>query len=368
MRRSAVTDLTSPTYVILVVHQRGNRDLLLQNRSGPPKIRTLATNVPALQLTYGRAISDDGLRVVWSAETAPNSSQVFLYDERNNLTKQVTTLGTRTTDVPLHATISGDGSRIAFATRRTFLGNSDGSVDLYSFDIPSSTFARITSGPPSATAEVVSSMNDDGSLVVFNFPRVLTGVANAALANNSEIYVMGTPPRPASGSLTILNGASFGHEPATTEALAPDSIAVARGSALAFSTQQAQQRSDGSFPQTVSGTTVTVNGRPAQIFFVSPTQVNFLLPAQTEPGTAEIAVTNSDGFQSRDTVATLRSAPGVFTLSGDGLGEGVVLNADTLQPGPFDPTNGNLRLIIFATGVRNGLAGIGLSGRTCFNV
>ena len=338
--------------VVYICETAGSRGLVLQNRTGTPVLITLASNSPALQLTYGRAISDDGLRVVWSAETATNSSQVFLYDGRNNQTRQVTALGTRATDVPLHPTISGDGSRIAFATRRTFLGNSDGSVDLYSFDIPSSTFGRITSGPSNATADVVSSMSDDGSVVAFNFPRVLTGINNAA-ANNSEIYVTGMPSRPSSGTLTILNGASFGHEPSITEAIAPDSIAVARGSALAFSSQQSQRQQNGAFPTTVGGTTVTVNGRPAQIVFVSPSQVNFLMPAQTALGTAEVVVTNSDGFQSRGTIQTLLAAPGIFTFSGDGLGEGVILNADTLQVGPFDPTNGDLRLILFTTGVRN---------------
>src|SRR5688572_30005379 len=333
-----------------------NRDLVLQNRTGPPNERVLVTNAPNLQLTYGRAISDDGWRVVWSAESATNSTQVFLFDGRNNQTRQITTLGARAVDVSLHPTISGDGSRIAFATRRTFLGNSDGSVDLYSFDIPSSTFGRITSGPSSATAGVLSSMNDDGSVVAFNFPRVLTGVNNVAATNNSEIYVTATPPRPAAGTLTILNGASFGHEPATSEAVAPDSIAVARGSALAFSSQQSHQQPNGSFPRMVGGTTVTVNGRPAQIFFVSPSQVNFLVPAQTELGAAEVVVTNSDGFQSRGNIPTLPAAPGVFTSSGDGLGAGVILNADTLQQGPSDPSNGNLRLVIFTTGVRNALS------------
>ena len=332
-----------------------NRDLLLQNRIGTPNVRVLVTDAPNLQLTYGRAISDDGLRVVWSAETAANSSQVFLFDGRNNQTRQITTLGSRAVDVSLHPTISGDGSRIAFATRRTFLANSDGSVDLYSFDIPSSTFGRVTSGPPNATAEVLSSMNDDGSVVAFNFPRVLTGVNNVAAANNSEIYVTGTPSRPAAGTLTILNGASFGHEPATSEAVAPDSIAVARGSALAFSSQQSQRQPNGSFPQTVGGTSVTINGRAAQIFFFSPAQVNFLVPAQTEFGPAEVVVTNSDGFQSRGSIQTIPAAAGVFTFSGDGLGEGVILNADTLQEGPFDPTSGHLRLIIFTTGVRNAI-------------
>ena len=337
-----------------------NRDLLLQNRVGAPSIRVLATNAPLLALTYGRAISDDGARIVWSAQTATNTSQVFLFDGRNgNTTRQITSLGSRATDVPLHPTISGDGSRIAFATRRSVPGmgsNSDTSVELYTYDIPSGTFGRVTNVNSSgATAEVVSSMNDDGSVIAFNFPRVLSGpVSNELFENDSEIYLSGTPPRPASGTLTILNRASFGHEPSSIKAVAPDSIAVALGSALAFTTEQSQRQADGTFPTTVGGTTVTVNGQPAQIFFVSPTEVHFHVPAATLLGTAEVVVTNSDGFQSRGNVTTLRAAPGVFTRTGDGLGEGMILNADTLQPGPFDPSNGNLRLLIFSTGVRNG--------------
>jgi uncharacterized protein (TIGR03437 family) len=332
-----------------------NRDLLLQNRLGPPSVRVLATNGSLLAMTYGRAISDDGARVVWSAQTATNSTQVFLYDGRNNLTREITALGSRATDVALQATISGDGSRIAFATRRSFLGNTDGSVDLYTFDIPTGTFARITTGPSTATAEVVSSLNDDGSVIAFNFPRALSGpVSKEIFENDSEIYFSGTPARPASGSLTILNRASLGHEPSTVKAVAPDSIAVATGSALAFTTQQSQPQTDGTFPTNISGTTVTVNGQPAQIFFVSPTEVHFHVPAATLLGTAEVVITNSEGFQSRGNVTTFHAAPAIFTFSGDGTGEGVVLNADTLQSGPFDPSSGDLRLIIFSTGVRHG--------------
>jgi len=335
-----------------------SRQLLLSSRNGSLPPRVLATGVEGLALTPGRAISDDGQRVVWSALTASNSSQVFLFDGRNgNAVRQITSLGTRVTDVPLHPTISGDGTRIAFATRRTVNGtgsNSDGSVELYTFDIPSGTLARVTNlNNSGATAEVVSSLNDDGNWIAFNFPRLLSGpIALDVFENNSEIYLSATPARPAAGALTVLNGASFGHEPASTKAVAPDSIAVARGSVLAFATQQASKQTDGTFPTTVAGTSVSVNGRSAQIVFFSPAQVNFLVPAATELGTAEVVVTNSDGFQSRGTVPTLRAAPGVFTFPGDGTGQGVILNEE-LTGGPFDPTDGNLRLIIFSTGVRN---------------
>src|SRR3989442_688329 len=200
----------------------GNSEIFLFDSAKLIQVTNTST-VPSLKMSYGRAISDDGTRVVYSAETATNSSQVFLYDGRTgNAIKQITSLGARTTEVPLHPTISGDGTRIAFATRRNVLGgNSDGSVELYVFDVPTAQFSKLTNAPSSATAEAVSSLNDDGSIVAFNFPRVLSGaVANSDTANNSEIYVTAVPARPAFGVLTaILNGASFGHEPSAIKAI-----------------------------------------------------------------------------------------------------------------------------------------------------
>jgi uncharacterized repeat protein (TIGR01451 family) len=335
------------------------RDLVRQPRVGPGATIVLGMNVQSLAMTYGRAISDDGSRVVYAAQTATNTTQVFLYDGRaGGITRQITSLGARVTEVPLHPTISGDGSRIAFAARRSVSGapsNSDGGVELYVYDLPTSTFSRITNAPSSATGDLVSSLNDDGSIVAFNFPRILSGaVTNSGTENNSEIYATGPPTRPANGTLTaILNDASFGHEPSAIKAVAPDSIAAAQGTNLANTTMQSQRLANGTFPTNLAGTRVTVNGRTAQIFFVSPTQVNFLVPPQTEIGTAEVIVTNAENFPSRGNAPTLRTAPGVFTKTGDGIGEGQILNSDTLQEGPFDPTGGNLRLSIFTTGVRN---------------
>ena len=125
-----------------------NRYLQLQTGVGPSAsacwLQPLLNRWPT---TYGRAISDDGQRVVWSAETASNTTQVFLFDGRNNTTRQITALGSRATDVPLQPTLSGNGSRIAFATRRSVAGtgsNSDSSVELYTFDVPSGTLGRVT--------------------------------------------------------------------------------------------------------------------------------------------------------------------------------------------------------------------------------
>ncbi|HYN83947.1 MAG TPA: hypothetical protein VER32_01755, partial [Pyrinomonadaceae bacterium] len=136
--------------------------------------RVVAEKLDAPAFTYGRAVSDDGKRVVFSASTAPNTTQVFLYDGRNGRVRQLTSLSSRTTDVPPHPTISGDGSRVAFATRRNPVrANTDGGVELFLYDIPTLTLTQITDAPAAATAEVVSSLDDSGSRVAFSFPRAL---------------------------------------------------------------------------------------------------------------------------------------------------------------------------------------------------
>src|SRR5438105_581616 len=138
-----------------------NRDLIEQPRIGLGPISLLAANVQSLKMTYGRAISDDGRRVVYSAETATNSGQVFLYDGRSGgVIKQITSLGARATEVPLHPTISGDGTRIAFAARRNVIGgNSAASVELYVPDIPTAQSSKITMPPCTATPDVRSCVN-----------------------------------------------------------------------------------------------------------------------------------------------------------------------------------------------------------------
>src|SRR6185312_8562524 len=250
----------------------------------------------------------------------------------------------------------GDGKRVLFATRRNPVpANSDGGVELFLFDVPTGVLTQVTSAPSTATAEVVSSTNDDGSVAVFSFPRVLSGaVSDSAFANDSEIYTTALAPRASSGTLTILNAASLSNDPSSPKAVAPDSLVTAQGGSLALTAEQPQPLADGSFPLSVGGPTVTVNGRQAQNLYVSPGQGAFLNPKETAIGPATVTITNAEGFPSTGTIMVLSTAPGVFTYNGTGAGEAVILNADTLVAGPFDPTNGHLRLIIFATGVRRG--------------
>jgi len=150
----------------------------------------------------------------------------------------------------------------------------------------------------------------------------------------------------------ILNGASMGNEPAPEKSVAPDSVASVFGIGLADSTLQAQRETDGSFPTTVAGTSITVNGRPAEVFYASASQVNFHLPADTERGLAEVVVSRADGVQLHTQVNVASSAPGIFTEEGNGAGKAVVFDLDKLIGRRVMLVDDDLRrFYVYATGV-----------------
>lgn len=150
----------------------------------------------------------------------------------------------------------------------------------------------------------------------------------------------------------VLNCASLGNEPGSSRVVARESIAVASGFGLAAGAQQTQRQPDNTFPTHVGGTTVTVNGRPAPIYYASLTQVNFQVPAETETGTADVVVTNADGIQMHAQVAVASAAPGIFTVDGTGRGDAFYVDTNTLFSSFFMPDDGARRLHLYATGVR----------------
>lgn len=317
-----------------VYYKTGTGDLVLIETQ-TATTRVLASGIPELSITEGRAISNDGMRLVYSALTATNQTQVFLYEARDNSIRQLTQLGSRSVDVKLQPTISGDGRRVAFATRRRVTNASDGSVELYVLDLPTGQTQQITNAPSSATAEVIASLNFDGSLVAFSFPRILSGsVSDDDFRNNSEIYLAAIAPRSINAA-TVINAAAGGNEPEPAR-IAPGSIAKIRGTALISKTEMP---------------TVKVNDRSAQIIYASAEEVIIVVPDELASGPAEFLVTNAEGLSSRAEAIISSAAPGVFTVTGDGRGDAIILDADTLTIAPFDPSNGKLRLSIFATGV-----------------
>jgi uncharacterized protein (TIGR03437 family) len=152
----------------------------------------------------------------------------------------------------------------------------------------------------------------------------------------------------------VVNAASFGAEPQLVRKVAPDSVAMINGIGLASSAIQSQPESFGVFPTSLDGATVTVNGRAAEIYYVSPTKVSFHVPVDTEPGSAELVLTNSDGVVFRTQINVADVAPGIFTVDGSGSGSAVTFDLNKLFGNALIPLDNWRRFYLYGTGVRGG--------------
>ncbi len=157
------------------------------------------------------------------------------------------------------------------------------------------------------------------------------------------------------------------------EPFAGDSIVAAYGSNLAAGVEGAPSLPLGT---SLDGTTVTVTdstgtARPALLFYVSPTQVNYEIPDGTAPGAATVTITNKSGVTQTATIQIGAVSPGLFELNTSGLVAAWLLSvvngaqqplqpvyqisANAVVPLPIDvaAANSQFYLEMYGTGIRN---------------
>jgi uncharacterized protein (TIGR03437 family) len=142
--------------------------------------------------------------------------------------------------------------------------------------------------------------------------------------------------------------------------VAPNSLATLFGSGYTDLTVPAQLDSNGQLPLQLGGVSVQINGVAAPLLFVSPLQINLLVPANTDIGTAGVVVqTSTAGKQIQYSMQVRNVAPALFSRDASGRGPGTILNAATFAADPFlveTPQNAGsdkrTRLALFGTGFR----------------
>jgi uncharacterized protein (TIGR03437 family) len=135
-------------------------------------------------------------------------------------------------------------------------------------------------------------------------------------------------------------------------ALAPNTIGTVYGTNLSYSTAalSANNISGGVLPTILGSdeTQVFINNIPANLYYVSPAQINFLVPPNLSPGPATVAVF-VDGLYGPEIPFTLTAAaPGLFQLDATHVvatfPDGTVLTSNSpAQPGDI--------VILWATGL-----------------
>jgi uncharacterized protein (TIGR03437 family) len=79
---------------------------------------------------------------------------------------------------------------------------------------------------------------------------------------------------------------------------------------------QASDFVNGALPTALDGVSVTVNGLPAYVFYISPTQVNVLAPDDSTLGPVAVHVSTGQGKSNTLTAQKQQFAPAFFTLGG----------------------------------------------------
>ncbi len=172
----------------------------------------------------------------------------------------------------------------------------------------------------------------------------------------------GTPTQ--TSPITVTNAASY-----EAGVVAFDSIASIFGSFQTSDGQPGSANPGAALPTTLKGVSVTLNGLAASLFYVSNSQVNFLVPPGGGSGQAAVVVTSANGTTRAGNVNIVAAAPGVFTLDASGRGtaagqttfDGItypsVANPDgserAVDPGTTARPN---FLVLYGTGLRRAVA------------
>ena len=121
----------------------------------------------------------------------------------------------------------------------------------------------------------------------------------------------------------VVNAASY------ENSLAPGTWAAAFGTQLSPSTAKAAAVP---LPYSLAGVSVTVGGVNAPLLFVSPGQVNFLIPFEAPVGAkVPVVVTTGEGGSSTTNLMLGRNAPAIFTRNSQGTADALAFDS-SYQP------------------------------------
>jgi uncharacterized protein (TIGR03437 family) len=141
-------------------------------------------------------------------------------------------------------------------------------------------------------------------------------LALTTAASSACVYgqITGNGTAPLYTAQSIVNAATQ-----TAIALAPNTIATLYGTNLAFDTRAVASTDivRGMMPTSLDGVGVWVNSIPCSLFYVSPTQINFLVPYQLTAGTVSLVVARDSQAGPTVSIQLASTSPGLFLWNGN---------------------------------------------------
>lgn len=216
----------------------------------------------------------------------------------------------------------------------------------------------VTASNPQSMTLQVSSWSDT-SITAF-LPASLSGISTITVlvpGGFDEINVMAASATANSApSITSVSNAFGGGA-----VIAPNTWIAIKGANLAPTgdsrTWQASDFVNGQMPTQLDGVGVLVNGTPAYLYYISPTQINALTPPNAMQGPVQIEVTTDSGSMNVVFAAQAQAvSPSLFVFDsqGDVVAQHLSSYADigptNLYPGLTTPAQPGEQIIVYGNG------------------
>jgi uncharacterized protein (TIGR03437 family) len=142
-------------------------------------------------------------------------------------------------------------------------------------------------------------------------------------------------------------GVTNGAGPTPSSAVAPGSAITIFGVNLADSVQVNVANT---MPQTLAGVTVSAGGQLLPLYYVSPTQINAQLPADTPLGQSSVVVTTPEQVQVATSFTVAQDAPGLFALTSNNKAYAFAFHQDGTLVTDASPAKSGETLTLYGTG------------------
>jgi len=107
-------------------------------------------------------------------------------------------------------------------------------------------------------------------------------------------------------------------------------------------------------PTQLDGVSATVNGKPAYLYYISPSQVNILTPPDAIPGAVQVVLTNNGAVSASFTAAAQALSPSFFVFDGTHLAaahlNGSYVGPTSLYAGLTTPAKPGELVLLFGNG------------------
>jgi uncharacterized protein (TIGR03437 family) len=170
-------------------------------------------------------------------------------------------------------------------------------------------------------------------LLVIGLPAVFSVLVEAQTVVTSPSY----------SAASIVNAATQTRGP-----LAPNTLATLYGSNLAFDTVTASTLIGGTLPTSLDGVTLSVGNIAAPLLFVSPGQINFIVPYNLTAGLANVYVARQNVAGPLVGIQLNSTAPGLFPWDGN---EAIAIHLNGTLISPSAPAHAGEIVVIYAAGL-----------------